>query len=290
MNIDCRWLEQNLEGFFCDRLSANEMDQLQLHVDNCSECQGTLREFQAVDPLIRQLFQHDLAVAQAPQRVRQSRLGMPVYAAATALIVLSIWLGVKASEKPATLADPKPPATIAAVRPTPIAPATTAIVKSEGQPTVERAKPAPAVKTPSNAPTPAPKPDVDQADKRPPFLVSDAAGYSRTLSDYRNRTLIFGVWSPKDTHAIATLQRLYETYGSNPKVRILGISNESMAKPANGTFPVVYNENSQLLGAQPSDIVIVDGTGTVRFRGSLNGNPNMVVKTVNSALGSLGIR
>jgi len=292
MNIDCQWLEQNLEGYFCERLSPNDLDRANLHIEGCSECRKSIQEFHAIDPLIRQVFNRNLSIARTPRKPRARRLA-PVYVGATAAIALAIWAGVKTSKMPGLPPAPQPPQQAVAVAPQEtIAPQPPAIVKSQGKPPIERAKPQPAplVTAPQPSQPASHAAVVDPTEKRAPFLVSDAAGYSRTLSDFRNHVLIFGVWSSHEPRTISALQRLYEIYGSNAKLRILGVSNERQAKPANGTFPVVYNENSQLLGAQPSDIVIVDGTGAVRFRGSLLDNPNNLAKTIRSALEPLGIR
>jgi hypothetical protein len=58
-------------------------------------------------------------------------------------------------------------------------------------------------------------------------------------------------------------------YGSNARFRFLGISNESLAKPANATFPVFYNQGSKLLGAQSGEFVMLDENGSVLLHGSL---------------------
>ena len=153
----------------------------------------------------------------------------------------------------------------------------------------ERAKPQPAAPDPAipnvaNAVAPAAADDT-----RPDFLVTDAAGYSRTLKDYRGYILIFGVWNGKQPRTVASLERVYQTFGPNTKLRILGVANEHQLKPPTATFPIVYNQGSTLLGAKESEFLIVEAGGTVRARGSLLQDPDQVVATIQSALHRLGM-
>jgi len=108
-------------------------------------------------------------------------------------------------------------------------------------------------------------PGGDAAD----FLVTDLAGYSWSLDDYRGHILLIGVWSSDQRASIANLERLYKSFGSNSKLRIVGVSNARQTKPTNTTFPVAYNQGSKLFGAGSGEFVLLDESGAVRLRGSL---------------------
>src|SRR5215469_9962450 len=88
MNIDCRWIEEKMEAFFCDQLGAQERDSFHLHVESCGQCRQRLEELTSIDPLIKQLFRHELVIATTPRRRRWSILVGAVATAATALIVM----------------------------------------------------------------------------------------------------------------------------------------------------------------------------------------------------------
>jgi hypothetical protein len=107
------------------------------------------------------------------------------------------------------------------------------------------------------------------------------------LKDYLGHVLIFGVWTGKQPRTVANLERVYQTFGPNPKLRILGIANQRQQKPATATFPIVFNQGSRLLGANESEFFIVDGKGTVRARGSLLQDGNVVVASIRSALAKI---
>jgi hypothetical protein len=120
----------------------------------------------------------------------------------------------------------------------------------------------------------------DRAPDAPAFLITDLAGYSRSLEDYRGFTLLLGVWSLDLPESVANLERLYKTFGSNPKVRVIGVSDQRASKPPNTTFPIFYNQGSRLLDAKPGDFVLLNGTGTVRLRGSITGDFESLSKTL----------
>src|SRR5207245_8534971 len=112
-------------------------------------------------------------------------------------------------------------------------------------------------------------PQLAVSENTPDFLVTDPAGYSHTLDDYRGHFVVIAVWTAGQPEPTANLERLYKTFGANPKFRFLGVANERLAKPANTTFPVVYNQDSKILGIQPGQFVLLDETGLVKLRGSL---------------------
>src|SRR5262249_55501777 len=80
----------------------------------------------------------------------------------------------------------------------------------------------------------------------PDFLVTDPAGYTHSLDEYRGRVVVVGVWSRNQAESIANLERLYRANSTNTKLRLLGVSNEHEPKPTNTTFPIFYNQGSRL--------------------------------------------
>jgi hypothetical protein len=120
-------------------------------------------------------------------------------------------------------------------------------------------------------------------------MITDPAGYSRTLADYRGSVLIFGVLSPDQPQTVSNLQRLYEAFGKITKLRIVGVTLRRQAKLAGATFPMAYNQGSALLGATVSQFVVVDETGKVRSRGSLLDSAADVQNSVRSTLNELNV-
>src|SRR5262249_41415035 len=129
---------------------------------------------------------------------------------------------------------------------------------------VERSKPSP--DQPTNV-KPIPSPQVTA--NSPDFLVTDLAGYSHTLDDYRGHVVVLGIWDPSQKESAANLDELYKAFGAKPKFRFLGIANGQRPKPAGLTFPVVYNHGSKLFGARAGEFVVLDESGSVKLRGSL---------------------
>jgi hypothetical protein len=103
----------------------------------------------------------------------------------------------------------------------------------------------------------------------PDFLVTDPAGYSHNIEEYRGRVVVVGVWSHDQAESIANLERLYRANATNEKLRLIGVSNQHEPKPANTTFPIFYNQGSKLFGAKPGEFVLLDESGTAELRGSL---------------------
>jgi hypothetical protein len=283
MNIDCRWIQDNLEAFFCERLSAEENALALRHIESCQRCRQSVDELRSVDPLIKNLFQQELAVARAPRRVRWS---VPVGAAATAvaaIIAVAVFRTPQPVLPPPALSSIPAPAVVASTTPAPSVP------KISNTAVQDRTKPQPV--EPDNVATPAVRATPPKAGEisgnnaaAPEFVVTDPAGYSRTLRDYRGYTLIFGIWTGKQPKTVANMERVYQTFGPNTKLRILGVANQRQAKPKIATFPIVYNQGSNLLGAKEGEYMIVDGQGTLRARGSLLQDPNAIIASIRTAL------
>lgn len=281
--IDCQWIETNIEAYFCDRLSFEQKVVAQNHIQDCSGCREQVQGLNEVDPLVKQVFRYNLAVARTPRRARHWAViyGTPVAVFATLVIAV---LALQ-SPQPGVVPVPdgaSPPRMVAAV------PAEAEVPKApEGLP-AERAKPEEAEEP--LAPAAMTAPGESRSDlSRPDFALTDAAGYSRTLQDYRGYVLIFGVWTPGDTQTIANIEEIYRTFSSDTRLRILGVAQAVEAKPAGTTFPIAYNHNSRLMGAAPGELWIVDQQGSVRSRIPLTNSPQQILNAVRASLASIGL-
>jgi len=246
----------------------------------CLPCRQKVEGLHRIDPLIKNLFQANLAIARMPRPRRSPALvGGVAAAAATAVILAVVFL------TPQKVSGPLATPTM-----TSSAPEQPSIPKAPDSPAlIERAKPEDTAKDLRRPPvvvSPATVPDK----KTPEFLVTDPAGYSRTLTDYRNYVLVFGVWHPTQPRAVANLEKIYKALGTNTKLRIVGVADVRTPKPANTTFPLAYNQNSSLLGAKVGEFYVVDAKGTVRMRGSLLQDTNSLLKSLKATLSELGIR
>jgi hypothetical protein len=101
------------------------------------------------------------------------------------------------------------------------------------------------------------------------FLVTDPAGYSHSIADYRGHVVVIGVWKSDQVETVANLERLYKANAANSNLRLLAVATDRSPKPANTTFPIVYNQGSKLFGAQPGEFVVLDENGMIELRGSL---------------------
>ncbi len=276
MNVDCHWIEENLErlAFEDDRLAQG-------HLAVCAHCREQIESLRAIDPMVKQVFEYDLAIARSPKRRRSPVL---IGAFGTAIAAALLLIVAQVRQPASTPGTPAPPAMTSKI-PAP-EPATSPKIQNPGAVT-GRAKPEATVPDrPSSVPR-----EARQADRQAPeFLVTDLAGYSRTLNDYRGYVLIFGVWDSKDPQTAANLERVYKSVSANTKIRVLGISEDREVKPANTTFPSAVNQGSQLLGGKAGDIVVVDANGTIAFRGSLRDESSRLLRSVQSALTALGIQ
>jgi hypothetical protein len=273
MTVDCQWIEKNLEALCCDTLSPEENRLARAHIENCASCAKEVAALNLIDPIVKRFFQSELNRAVAP-RPRRALSPSFVGVSAAALISVAILLFITL---PAPQQAPvaSAPAVAQQIAPAP-SPQAEPVVKSTDTTTVERAKPvepAPADRVPANRSSSA------QSDG-PDFQVTDPAGYSRTLADYRGHVLIIGVLNTNQPDVTANLESLYKTFGSNPKLRFLGVSNDRQARIANATFPVVYNHGSKLLGARPGEFVVVDESGATQLRGSLMKDLDNLRKTL----------
>jgi hypothetical protein len=271
MNVDCQWLDQKLVAFFCDTLNPSDERIARSHIGSCSRCREAVEGLRAVDPLVKNLFRRQLVIAGTPPRRRSFALAGSLATATVAVLVLVILLLPKTGSNPPLVQAPAPVAT---------SPQEPAIPKDpDSREPVERAKPEDAVPD-RLAQYPAAPPPAAPNVSTPEFLVTDPGGYSRSLADFRNYVLIFGIWDSAQPETLANLETVYKSFRTNSKVRVLGVSNSGQAKPANLTFPVVYNQGSKLLGASAGELLVVDGSGAVRARASLLQDPDSLLRAI----------
>jgi len=266
MTIDCKWVEKNLEALFCGALSAEESRIAREHIESCGACAKDVATLNAIDPIIKRHFEAELDRALRATTTSSRTWPKRRLAAMTSAVVLgaSVLLVVQLRTQHQNAVVP--PVPVARVLAPSQAPESEPPVKSTDGTNVERTKPVEGAADDRRQSAPS----VAATDKDvPEFLVSDPAGYSRTLSDYRGHILVIGVLNTRQSDSMSNLEQLYRAAGSNPKYRFLGVFNERRPRPANTTFPLVYNQGSRLFGAQPGDFVLLDESGRVQQRGSL---------------------
>jgi hypothetical protein len=258
MTVDCQWVEKNLEALSCDSLNPEEHRLAQGHIESCALCRKEVEALSVIDPLIKKHFQRELEIARQPRTVHRGRL-FGASAAAVALVAVLLFVILPGPQSPPfSPVQPQIGPTASVEPPAP--------VKSNGTVEIDRAKPN---AVPDKPVDPQPAVQTITAENVPDFLVIDAAGYSHTLDDYRGHVVVIGVWNADQTKASANLDRLYKTYGANPKFRFLGVADNHTAKPVNTTFPVVYNQGSKMFSAHAGEFVVVDKGGSIVLRGSL---------------------
>jgi hypothetical protein len=259
MTVDCQWIEKNLEALFCGGMSETDGRAARMHIENCESCRQEVRALNAIDPLIQNHFRRELEAARGSRVIHRGRvLGL---SAAAAVMAFSLVLLIRIQSNPIVAPAGAPSNNIpTASVDTPAAP------KPDDAAEVSRMKPSVEASASPDRRSPAPPAIPPNA---PDFLVTDPAGYSHTLDAYRGRLVLIGVWSSGQTESIVAVERLYKMYAANPKVRFIGVSNERQTRPANTTFPVLYNQGSRLFGARPGEFVLLDENGAVQLRGSL---------------------
>ena len=255
MTIDCQWIEKNLEAVLSDDLTAEDSRLSRSHIEGCEPCRKEVQAMIAIDPLIKKYFQAQLSRA----AVSRSS-GAPLWrrrawsVAAVAAVAAVLFAVVLRSPQIETSQPPSQTQTASTEA--------SSVIKKEDVTPEGRAKPSPA--TPGDS-TPAPTIDAGASG----FLITDLAGYSRSLEDFRGFTTLIGYWHTDQPESIARLERLYQTFGTNAKLRLIGVTSQRVPKPANTTFPVFYNAGSSVL-ANPGEFVLLTETGAVRMRGSLS--------------------
>ena len=212
--MDCQWVENHLEAIFCDNLGEQENRLARAHIESCAACRNEVQALMAIDPVIKKYFRAQLAQAvragDAPARGRtRYRWSLQVAAVALVAIVLVVLLRTPQADH---VQSPVPVQT-AAVPAVPVdAPS---VNKNDAAVQNERTKPAADFAgQPEATLRSAAVPSTPDANA-PAFLVSDPVGYSHSIQDYRGFKMLIGVWSPDQPQSIASLERLYKTFGSN---------------------------------------------------------------------------
>jgi len=283
MKVDCQWFNTNLEAYFCDSLDAQQLQLVADHLKTCLSCRSEVQAIRDVDPMVKQLLEYRMtramAAAHAPRRSGRRigfQLGLFGTAAALAgILVFAVFLNPRGPAGPV-------PANQTALQDTA---ASDADAKTDSAVPTTRAKTdVPDLKAPEIKPVPEPA----ITDNAPAFLVSDPAGYTRSLEDFRGHVLLIGVWSADQPEAAQSIQRLYQAFGNRKEVRILGVTGRNVERPVGMTFPMAFNNGSRILETRSSNFVVVDKEGNVQMRGSLAGDSNALTTKIRAKLDELG--
>jgi len=282
--MDCQWFNANLEAYFCETLGNEELLLVSEHLTTCLSCRNEVQSLRDVDPMVRQVLDYRMTkarlAASAPRRSIGFQLGLAgAGVALAAAIVFGVFLhqanepGGSASIVPPTLQSSDSPDTKAGKG-------------SDSTPTV-RAKPV-APDQPAAVKSIAPEPIIPAG--APEFAVIDPSGYSKSLSDYRGRVLLIGIWSADRKETAQNLQRVYQALGTRRNLSVLGVSRRKQDPLPGMTFPVVFNDGSRLLEARDFEYVVVDKEGHEQLRGSLAGDSNALISKIRTKLEQLGVR
>jgi hypothetical protein len=113
---------------------------------------------------------------------------------------------------------------------------------------------------------PVPNAPIDR--DAPDFAVIDDVGLISTLDHFKGRVLLVGIVSSDAKEAIGNLQSLYDEFGAEPAVRILAVAERN--SKVHGTFPIVFNQGSRLLGLGDGQFALISPEGKTQFQGSLS--------------------
>jgi len=287
MKVDCQWFSTNLEAFFSDSLDAQQFQLASEHLKTCLSCRSEVQALRDMDPVVKQLLKYRmtkaLAASHAPKRSAAFQLGLAGAALAiVGVLGFVVFLGGTGGFGG-------------------LLPASQTTLQSEGSPNsmtsndVKVDDEIPALRAKPDAPDPnspgvKPGPEPPVTNISPAFLVTDPAGYSTSLEDYRGRVLFIGVWSEEQPEAAHNIQKLYQAFGNRKEVRILGVTSRNQERPAGMTFPMVFNNGSRLLDTHSADFAVVDKEGNVQMRGSLVVDPNVLIPKIRAKLDELGGR
>jgi len=265
MTVDCQWILKNLEALFCGTSSPEENRMAQAHIESCGSCDKEVAALNAIDPLVKGYFQNELNRARRVSATRSLTLWRRRLAlTSAAVLAASLLLAVVLRTSHQTPVIPSP-SVAQEVTPSAV-PESAPPAKTDDTANIERAKPVESVPA-DRAQTAGARPTTDN--NAPEFLVTDPAGYSRTLSDYRGHILVVGLLNSVQPDSTSNLERLYEAFGSNPRLRFVAVAGDHQGRPADTTFPIAYNQGSKLFEANPGDFVLLDEAGKIRLRGSL---------------------
>jgi hypothetical protein len=274
MTVDCQWVEKHLEALFSEELAEQESRAARAHIESCESCKAETQSLIAIDPVIKSYFRRELEIARRPQVIHKGRV-FGLSTAAVVVVALLLMIVIRTPQPPAAVA---PPSGSVANVPAPPTEPPTPTIKQNDQTSPQLAKPTPEPAAAADRVRPISSTPVTS--NSPDFLVTDPAGYSHTLADFRGHVVVVGVWSRNQSESIANLERLYKSFATNPKIRFVGVPGDRQSKPDKTTFPVLYNQGSKLFGAKPGEFVLLDENGTVESRGSLVKDIDSLTKTL----------
>lgn len=275
---NCEWLNSRLEAYFCDDLGDSELKRFQQHLKTCADCRYEVESLGQIDPMMRGVLQHRLALAQRSAhpngRSRVLKLGL-AFGSSIAVLILAV-LGLKLyQDTPAPPVAVQPPTEERLLEP----------VKKDTDPQeIRLSKPlaGPPVK-------PLPQPHLDTAlANGPDFAITDATGYASTLENYRGRVILFAVLTPDQQTAVNHLEQLYEQFGSDRKVAIFAVARHREDEFRGTKFPLFFNNGSKLLGVEEGQFILLDASGKTRLHDSLAEAAN--IARIKTELAELGIR
>jgi hypothetical protein len=278
MTDDCKLMESNLGDFLTDQVDLETKGRIEQHLDTCERCRNELAGYEEVDRRIGVYFDRQVAIAHAaghPQ-IRVGRLATAVVVAGVAAVALVLWL-------PGSSDIPTGGVPLAAEVSVPIDTVVDEIAKATDLPAPARAKPSTA--TPGEDPSAAAT-TTDAVSPGLIFSVTDTAGYSYALSDFRGSVLVMAVFNDQSP-GTAVFQQAYEALGSTQNLRFLGVTLSPKTQPDGVTFPVMLNRGSTLLDTPAGEYVVVTAEGNVHSRGALG--TESLVSTIASTLRELGL-
>lgn len=284
MKVDCQWLDANLEGYFCENLGVEELRLASEHLKTCLSCRNEVQALRDMDPLIKQVLDFRMTKARTAALAPRRSLGFQIGLAGAGLALAAVLVFTVFVRQPNGRGGTVPvnqPQLQALDSPG------TNSSKGDGSTQTVRSK-LDAPDQPFSVQPIAPEPTIP--DGAPEFAVIDPSGYAKSLSDYRGRVLIFGVWSADHHDAAEVLQRVYEAFGSRRGLNVLGITRRKQERLPGITFPMVFNDGSRLLEARDSDYVVIDKEGRVQLRGSLSEDASVLIPRIRTKLDQLGVR
>jgi hypothetical protein len=88
--------------------------------------------------------------------------------------------------------------------------------------------------------------------------------------------------------AVTSLQQIYDAFGSNRGIRVLGVARHRADSFDGVTVPIFSNQGSKLMGLSDGQFLLVDSSGKTRLQGSLSDARS--IARLGSQLEQMGIR
>ena len=284
MSDKCKWMEPHLEAYFSESIDPATRARLEQHVEGCTDCRAQLDEFAQVDVLVSAHFRQQ--VARAERTVQGSIRPLRLAGAFSALLAAAAALWFAGGMSGPVTQDTDGAVQQAAASAPEMDTADVNGDKAEEEPDARLAKPDPVLDAAS----------ADRFDAAPTiggpavpvtrFHVQDAAGYFHTLEDFSGSVLVLGVVD-RDPAGSAAFEQAYERYGSDAKIRFLGVPADGI-EPGPVRFPTMVNRESSLLETRTGEFAIVAPDGTVHARGLLE--EETLRSTIDASLQLLGAK